>query len=126
METAQQLDIRLPNGPGSLAKLGDRLRASDVNIDAIFCTSQGNESLIHLIVDDVETAKMVIREIAPVETCEVFAFRLKNTPGSIAQIARVCAGAGINIDQIYATTLGNEAMVYVKVDKPKEMPKFFK
>ncbi|MBP9850703.1 MAG: ACT domain-containing protein, partial [Candidatus Peribacteraceae bacterium] len=70
----------------------------------------------HLIVDDVETAKMVLRDIGPTTTTEVLAMKIHNKPGAIANIARMCAGAEINIHHIYATSLGREAMCFLAVD----------
>ncbi len=118
MKTAVQLDVTMPNRPGSLAKVCDKLRAAEVNIEALFCTEGQPETALHLIVDDVETAKMVLREGGEVNTTQVLAFTIKNKPGSIAQIGRMCAGANINIRNIYASASGTkkEAMVYVVVD----------
>lgn len=116
MKTAVQLNVGLQNNPGSLARMSDMLRAADVNIEALFCTDGERESVVHLIVDDPETAKIVLREIGPISTTEVLAIEVKNKPGAIAQVARMCAGAQINIRHIYATSLGKEAMCYVAVD----------
>ncbi len=116
MTTAVQLNIELPNVPGSLAKLSDLLRSADVNIDAL-CASEGEgHSLLHLIVDDTETAKILLKPVCKFTTTTLLAFKMKNSPGAVAQIALVCAGSGINIGQIYSTTNGKEAMVYVSVD----------
>jgi len=125
MKTVVQLNVSLPNHPGTLARMSDVLRSADVNIDALFC-EEGKNTAIHLIVDDVETAKMVLREISTVTTTEVLAIPAKNKPGTIAQIARKCAGAGINIRNIYATTLGKEAMVYLIVDDIEKTKKVLK
>lgn len=115
MESAVQLNIAMPNVPSSLAKVGDRLRAADVNIDAISCTEGPNQTVIHLIVDDIDTAKLVLKELGPVSTTDVLAFRVRNRPGVIANIGRACAAANINIGIIYSTTCGKEAMAYVTV-----------
>jgi hypothetical protein len=122
-----QLNIWLPNVPGELAKLTDRLRAADVNIEAIFCTDQEKETILHLIVDDIETAKIVLQTYARISTSEVLAFEAKNKPGAIAHIARMCAGANINIRQIYSTTSGHgkDAMVYVVLDDIAGAKKLF-
>jgi hypothetical protein len=116
METAVQVNVTMPNIPSSLAKIGDRLRASDVNISAICCTEGKTSTIIHLIVDDTDTAKLVLKELGAVTTTDVLAFRMKNRPGAIADIGRTCAAAGVNIGIIYATTCGKEAMVYVTVE----------
>lgn len=114
MELVQQVNVTMPNVPSSLAKVGDRLRAEELNIDAITCTE--NPAVIHLIVDDPETAKLVLKELGTVTVTPVIAFRVKNKPGVIANIGRGCAAMGINIRLIYATTVGKDAMVYVSVD----------
>ncbi|MBI1812820.1 ACT domain-containing protein [Candidatus Peregrinibacteria bacterium] len=116
MESVIQLSIAMVNTPSSLAKVGDRLRAADVNISAIACTEGTPETVIHLIVDDPETAKIVLKDLGPVVTTNVLAFKMKNKPGAIASIGRECAAAHINIRNIYATTCGKEAMVYVWVE----------
>lgn len=116
METALQINVGLLNHPGSLARMSDILRAADVNVEALFCTDGEKESVVHLIVDDVETAKMVLKDIGTTSTTEVLAIKIHNKPGAIANIARMCAGAQINIRHIYATSLGREAMCYLAVD----------
>lgn len=123
VETALQLNVGIPNHPGALARLSDMLRSADVNIEALFCTDGEKESVVHLILDDVEMAKLVLREIGNVTTTEVLACKIRNKPGAIAQLARLCAGAGINIRHIYATSLGKEAMAYLAVDDIEKVKK---
>jgi hypothetical protein len=126
MKTAVQLNVTLPNQPGSLALMSDRLRAADVNIEALFCEEKGRESIVHVIVDDVETAKIVLKQVDHVTTTDVLSIKVKNSPGAIAQIARMCAGASINILHIYATSLGKEAMMYLAVDDLEKAKKVLK
>lgn len=118
MQIAEQVNVTMPNVPSSLAKVGDKLRAANVNIDAICCTEQADSTVIHLIVDDVDTAKLVLKDLGTVTTNEVLELKMRNTPGAIANIGRACAASSFNIHLIYATTCGKEAMVYVKVDDP--------
>ncbi len=106
----------MPNVPSSLAKVCDKLRSSDVNITAITCTEGKERTVIHLIVNDPETAKIVLKDLGEVSTTFVLGFQMKNKPGAIATLGRACAVAGVNIHNIYATTSGKEAMVYVSVD----------
>ncbi|MEK7218511.1 MAG: ACT domain-containing protein [Patescibacteria group bacterium] len=116
MGTAIQLNIPLRNMPGSLAALSDQLRAAEVNINAISSTEGTDKSLVHLIVDDPDTAKLTLIPQYKVTSTPVLSFRMKNKPGAIAVIARACAAAQINIRNIYATASGREATVYVVVD----------
>ena len=116
MQIVEQVNITMPNVPSSLAKVGDRLRASEVNIDAIACTEGASHTIIHMIVDDFETAKLVLKELGHVSITEVIAMKVRNRHGIIANIGRGCAAMGVNIRMIYATTCGKEAMVYVCVE----------
>ncbi|MSR86703.1 hypothetical protein EXS70_00835 [Candidatus Peribacteria bacterium] len=116
MQIVGQVNITMPNIPSSLAKVGDKLRSSDINIDAISCSEGPTHSIIHLIVDDVETAKLLLKDLGAVTTSEVIALKVRNSTGVIANIGRSCAAKGINIRMIYATTCGKEAMVYVRVE----------
>ena len=116
MQAVEQVNITMPNVPSSLAMVGDKLRSADVNIDAISCSEGPTHTVIHLIVDDVETATLVLKDLGPVTTQEVLAFTMRNKPGAIATIGRGCAAKGINIRTIYATTCGKEAMIYVAVE----------
>ncbi len=116
MEPVIQVNITMPNIPSSLAKVGDKLRASNINIDAISCTEGPKMTTIHLIVDDVETAKLVLKDLGAVTTTPVIGLKMRNKTGAIAGIGRACAAMNVNIHVIYATTCGKEAMVYVVVD----------
>lgn len=116
MQIVEQVNVTMPNVPSSLAKVGDRLRSADVNIDAISCTEGARQTVIHLIVDDPETATIVLKNLGTVTTTPVIALQMRNTPGAIADIGRACAAMDINIRIIYATTCGKEAMVYVVVE----------
>lgn len=110
------------NVPSSLANVGDALRSAGINIEAISCTEGPARTLIHLIVRDPETAKIVLQKLGEVTMTSVIAFRMKNTPGAIANIGRACAAVDANIGMIYATTCDKEAMVYVAVaDVPAVM-----
>lgn len=116
MEPVVQLNIPVPNAPSSLAKVGDLLRAANVNILAISCTEGSPTTIIHLIVDDPETAKIVLKPFGKITAMRVISFLVKNKPGAIASIGRAIAGANVNIRYIYSTTIGREARVYVAVE----------
>ena len=118
MQIVEQVNITMSNVPSSLAKVGDRLRSSDINIDAISCTESPTNTVIHLIVSDPESAKIILKELGHVTATEVIAMKVKNRTGIIADIGRACAATGVNIHYIYSTTCGKEAMVYVSAEDP--------
>ena len=116
MTSVTQLTVVIPNAPGNLAKMTDLLRAAHVNISALSMMETGQQCKVHLILDDVETAKITLKMSYAVTAKEVLAFHIRNAPGAIASIGRACAGAGVNIQTLYSTATGKEAMVYVVVD----------
>lgn len=126
MTPALQLNIAMPNAPGNLARLSDALRSADVNISAISCTEGTDHSTVHLIVSDTATAKLVLSPLGKVSTSDVLAFRVKNRPGALAAITRACAGAGFNIRNMFSTSIGAEAMVYIVVDDPVKAEAYFR
>ena len=128
MEIVTQLNITRENAPGNLAKVSDKLRASGVNISAVSCTEGPKTSTLHLIVDDVDSAKLILQPICKLGSTEILAFQMRNKPGAIAAIGRACAGAGINIKNIYATTNGHdkEAIIYIAVDNAPEAVEMLK
>ena len=116
MDSVTQINLTLTNQPNSLARIGDKLRAAKVNIDAIACTEGQPNSTVHLVVDDAETAEPVLQELGTVTTDNVLRFRMKNKPGAIGNIGRALGAADVNIRNMYATTWGKDATVYVTVD----------
>ena len=120
MEKASQIDVTMPNVPNSLARVGDKLRSVGVNISAITCTEGPTNSTIHLIVDDPVTAKAALDEFGEIEMVDVLLFKMKNKPGAIGQIGRALGAADVNIRNMYATTWGKDATVYVSVDDAEE------
>lgn len=120
MQLVQEITVYIPNVPSSIAVLGDKLRAADVNISAIMCVDAGSKNKVHLIVSDVETAKIVLREIGTVETKSIIEVTMKNKPGAVASIGRACAASGLNIHNLYATSSGKESMVYIDCDNPEK------
>ncbi len=117
VSTIEQINLHVPNIPGMLARVSDALRSAEINIEAICCMDRGEASSIHLILDDIDSAVILLQKIGSVTREPVLAFQEVNKPGAISQIARACAGGNVNIRGMYATTYGKkEAMVYVMVD----------
>jgi hypothetical protein len=107
--------------------MSDALRAVNVNIEAICCTQRDSTTTVHLIVNDVDEARAALKTLGKVTTEEVFTFVMKDKPGTIFSIARACAGAGVNIRNIYATTHQKEgkAAIYLLVDDIEKASRVF-
>src|SRR5690349_5144463 len=103
MPTAKELNIQLENKPGTLAKLCNALAGRKVNIVAFQASTDERRSQVHLIVDNVATAKTVLNTEGLTYTeADVAQVSLPNNPGTLARAAGRLGEANININYAYA------------------------
>ena len=124
MKIVTQLNVQLKNSVGSLADLTDRLSRSSVNISAIACTPGKSTYVVHLVVDDLEKAKRVLKSHYKFVTEEALVIQVRNRPGATAAISRACADGKVNIKNIFCTTAGKgkEVNIYMIVqDDPNRV-----
>lgn len=99
--------VTLPDVPGSLARLGQALGETGVNIEAIQGTSQRGGAVVRFVPDRPDRARRALDAAGlPSTTREVLVVRVLDEPGALGQVALVLAAAGINIDSVYVTTKG--------------------
>lgn len=103
MPTTKELNIRLPDQPGTLGKLCRALADRKVNILAFQSTPLEGESLVRFVVNDPATAKQVLdsERLSHTET-EVAQIKLRNRPGELANAASKLGEANININYAYS------------------------
>jgi len=102
MPTAKELNIRLADRPGTLAKLCRALADRNVNILAFQSIALQGDSLVRLVVNDPATAKQVLdsEHLSHTET-EIVQVTLRNRPGTLAGAAEKLGEANININYAY-------------------------
>lgn len=101
----QDLAVRLPHGPGSLAQLGEVLGGAGVNLEGGGGFAVGDTCFVHFLVDDGERAAAVLREAGFVVlgVRDVLELRLRqDEPGQLGTLARAMADANVNIECIYS------------------------
>ena len=104
-EKVEQIMVFLENRPGILADLCAHLADHDINIRAITSVEAAEAGVVRLVVDRPSVAKEILASAGVTyTTAECLVLEMPNYPGGFAQIARVMAYAGINIEYIYATT----------------------
>jgi hypothetical protein len=105
MEITTQLALFLDNRPGMLASVCEALNEANVNIYALTVSDTVDHSVIRLLVSDTRKALLLFEERGTlvVET-EVVRLEASNKPGSLGQIAKKLADAGVNIEYCYGTT----------------------
>lgn len=104
---ATEFTVRLENKPGTLAHLGEALGAADVNITAIQGMPCGDVAQVQFLCDKSEIASEALEGAGiAFTTRKVLIVDVVDEPGTLGDVARVMAHAGINIDAVYLTVLG--------------------
>jgi hypothetical protein len=101
------LTVVLTDEPGELAKLSGAIGEAGINIHGVCAFTGEGRGIIHLLVGD----KAADRAISTLEQeglrvadhREVLVVDIEDRPGSLAQLARELAAAGVNIELLYTT-----------------------
>ncbi len=116
MAIRTELNLRVPNSPGTLAGVCRLMADERVNIAALTLEPSGQ---LRLVVDNHIRAAAVLRErhYQVTERSVIFA-SLANGPGALLAVLTLAAAAGINIEYAYASASdGNpSAAVVLGVD----------
>jgi hypothetical protein len=94
--------VELEDRPGTLAQLGAAAGDAGINISGV-CGTSGNGGVIHILVDDAESASPVLASAGLViqDTREVLVVEVEDRPGVLGETAKRFGDAGINIDLVY-------------------------
>ena len=96
-----EIQIRLPNSPGSLAKVAALLAAAKVHILALSLESGGTA---RLMVDNVERASCALaQEHMRVDRCDVLFTCV--SARSLGSLLTAAADAGVNLEYLYASSV---------------------
>jgi len=112
MAIRTELNLRVPNSPGTLAGLCRLLAEERVNIVAISVEPNGQ---MRLVVDNHVRAASVLRERHyQVTERQVVFVPIANGPGALAPVLALAAQAGVNIEYAYASAAdGNPSTAIV-------------
>jgi hypothetical protein len=111
--------VVLKDEPGQLATLGGATGAAGVNIEGMCAFTGEGRGIIHVLIAD----DAVERAVAALEGAgmgiadqrEVLVIDVADKPGSLGQLARELADAGVNIELLY-TTFGGVKIVIATDD----------
>ncbi len=97
-----EFTLRLANRPGALAGIAEAMGDAGVNIEALAGFGIDGEGIVHLIVDDEDTGRAVLRRLGiRFDEHEVMTTLLPHRPGALGEMTRGLADAGVNIDSVY-------------------------
>jgi len=118
--------IQLTHRPGELARVATALSRRGVNIKSLAALAIGQQVLLRIIADDVESARAAL-EGANIrfDEHEVVTVLLENRAGELAALADKLAGANVNLQAIYLTGIEDDlvelAVVADDVKKAKRV-----
>jgi hypothetical protein len=101
--------IQLTHRPGELARVATALSRRGVNIRSVTALAVGQQVLLRLIADDVESARAAL-EGANIrfEEHEVVTVLLENRAGELATLANKLGDVGVNLQAIYLTGIEDD------------------
>lgn len=99
----EQISIFLENKPGGLEDVTKALADADINIRALSLADTTDFGILRLIVNDVDTAKRVLKESGfTVGRTTVVAVEVPDRPGGLHGILNALSKSGINVEYMYA------------------------
>ncbi|MDD5720755.1 MAG: hypothetical protein PHQ53_13810 [Candidatus Krumholzibacteria bacterium] len=122
----KDFSIQLTHRPGELARVATALSRHGVNIQSLAALAIGQQVVLRLIADDVESARAAL-EGANIrfEETEVVTVLLENRAGELAAVADKLANAHVNLQAIYLTGIEDDlvqlAVVADDVKKAKRV-----
>lgn len=105
----KDLTVILVNRPGTLADAAEALGRAGVNIEGMCGFPAAGEGLLHVLVDDVDSARKALEQAGMEVRAErdvVLLGPLPAQPGTLGTALRGIADAGANVDLLYATEDG--------------------
>ena len=100
------LTVILRDRPGELARLGEVTGAAGVNILGLAAFTGEGRGVIHLLFDDDDAARAraAIEDagLGLADDREVLVVDVNDKPGTLGEMARELAEAGVNIELAYA------------------------
>jgi hypothetical protein len=104
----KDLTVIMDARPGKLAELGEATGKAGVNIEGLCAMVGDGKGLIHILVQDEETAKTALDAagIQVADEREAVIVDLHNKPGAMGEIARDLAEAGVSVDVAYTIFTG--------------------
>jgi hypothetical protein len=103
---ATDLTVTLEDRPGTLADMGEATGKAGVNIDGICGIPSEGRGIIHVLVEDAGAARRALEEagLQVSDERDVIVQEIEDRPGSVGEVARRIADAGVNVNLVYLAT----------------------
>ncbi|MGH2992071.1 MAG: ACT domain-containing protein [Solirubrobacterales bacterium] len=111
----KDLTVVLEDRAGELGKLGEATGAAGINIEGMGGDAREGRGVLHVLVEDTQAAREALSGagIEVEDERDALVVEVEDRPGTMGELARKLAGAGINIDFAYATFGGCKVVLGV-------------
>jgi hypothetical protein len=116
----EQISIFIENKSGRLAEITRILGDAEINIRALSLADTSDFGILRLIVNDVETAKAVLKEKGfTVSKTEVVGVEVPDRPGGLSSLLQTLDANQINVEYMYAFVerCGGNAVIIFRFDE---------
>jgi len=120
----KDIEIILPNKPGTLALMGETLGKNKISLEGGGVFQNGEHSIAHFLVEEADRAKEVLAQVQIQVTSinEVIIQKLRqDVPGQLGMFCRRMADANINILVQYSDHANQLILVVDDYEKAKQV-----
>lgn len=111
----KQLSIFLENKTGRLAEISEILGQVGINMSAFSVADSSDFGILRLIVNEPEKALETLKaKDFSVKLTDVLCLNVPNTPGALSKAMSILKDAEIEIEYMYAFSLGVDAISVIK------------
>lgn len=111
----KQLSIFLENKTGRLAEISEVLGKVGINMSAFSVADSSDFGILRLIVSEPEKALETLKAKGfSVRLTDVLCLNVPNTPGALSKAMNILSVAKVEIEYMYAFSLGDDAITVIK------------
>jgi hypothetical protein len=105
---ATNITVVLKDEPGQLAKLGEATGRAGINLLGMCALTGEGRGVINILVEDSAGTEAALEDagMGVAGSQEALVVNVEDRPGTLGQLARELADAGVNIELIYSTFSG--------------------
>lgn len=117
--TIKQISVFLENKSGSLEGILNVLKEEGIQLIASTVSDTVEYGIYRIICSNPEKASKALKEKGfSVNTTDVFAISLDNTPGTASNVITLFTKAKINISYLYSFLIENKGILIFRTDNP--------
>ncbi len=100
----QQISVFVENKQGKLVETIKTMADNGINIRAMSIADTKDFGILRMITSDNAKTKEVLSDNTVVNTTDVIAVKMADTPGALYKVMDILSSAGVNIEYLYAFT----------------------